>query len=241
MLGQFGSEAADLVIDPLMMDYVDFSSAESSDEVLIGLDVGAGGSDPCALVARRGDQIIYSSEWFPHGFDDYSDTASRAITLVQDLGASRLLVDANGFGAGPLALLRTSPISSKVTALMTQENCPIGDEMKFRRLRDWLWWQGRRYMRTNRVSHCIDSKKWEKLKGELSAPSYKVKDKGILQVESKDDLKSRGVRSPNLADAFLMTLFPWRLNSKTARFEEDDARRKRRLKRNSMRRGFMCV
>ena len=36
-------------------------------------------------------------------------------------------------------------------------------------------------------------------------PKYRYTSTGKLQVEAKDEMKKRGVRSPDLADAFIMT------------------------------------
>lgn len=45
----------------------------------------------------------------------------------------------------------------------------------------------------------------EALISELTTPLYSFTSSGKIVVESKDDLKKRGVRSPDLADAFLLT------------------------------------
>ena len=43
---------------------------------------------------------------------------------------------------------------------------------------------------------------------ELTAPTYTFSSTGKMVVESKADMKKRGMRSPDLADAFLLT-FAW--------------------------------
>jgi phage terminase large subunit len=40
---------------------------------------------------------------------------------------------------------------------------------------------------------------------ELTAPTYTFSSTGKMVVESKADMKKRGMRSPDLADAFLLT------------------------------------
>ncbi len=40
---------------------------------------------------------------------------------------------------------------------------------------------------------------------ELTAPTYTFTSTGKMVVESKADMKKRGLRSPDLADAFLLT------------------------------------
>ena len=48
----------------------------------------------------------------------------------------------------------------------------------------------------------------EKLKAELSTPRVDYDNAGRCKVESKKDLAKREVKSPNLADAFVMCFAP---------------------------------
>ena len=41
---------------------------------------------------------------------------------------------------------------------------------------------------------------------ELAQPKYKITSAGKLQLESKEDMKKRGVASPNVGDALALTL-----------------------------------
>src|SRR5690606_13366493 len=43
--------------------------------------------------------------------------------------------------------------------------------------------------------------------GELASPKYKFTSKGQYQLESKEEMKRRGVQSPNIADALTLTYF----------------------------------
>ena len=47
---------------------------------------------------------------------------------------------------------------------------------------------------------------WKQLRDEILAPTYKIQN-GEIRIESKDDMKKRGLRSPNLADALNLTFF----------------------------------
>ena len=51
-----------------------------------------------------------------------------------------------------------------------------------------------------------EDKAWKQLKHELLAPTYKIMS-GKVVAESKDEMKKRGLRSPNLADALNTTFF----------------------------------
>ena len=48
----------------------------------------------------------------------------------------------------------------------------------------------------------------EKLKTELSTPKRDFDNNGRVKVESKKDLAKREIKSPNLADAFVMAYAP---------------------------------
>jgi len=41
--------------------------------------------------------------------------------------------------------------------------------------------------------------------GELTAPTYRVLSDGKIQIERKDEMKKRGLASPNIADAHILT------------------------------------
>lgn len=64
----------------------------------------------------------------------------------------------------------------------------------------------------NIISLSSDCEQLEKLITELSTPRRHFDGKGKVKVESKDDLAKRDVKSPNLADAFIMA--HWRAPSK---------------------------
>jgi hypothetical protein len=69
------------------------------------------------------------------------------------------------------------------------------------RLRDELWFKGREWFQDRACSMPKD----DALIAELTAPTYSFTSTGKMVVESKADMKKRGMRSPDLADAFLLT------------------------------------
>ena len=69
------------------------------------------------------------------------------------------------------------------------------------RLRDELWWRAREWLAA-RDSKLADD---DALIAELTAPRYEIVSSGKIKIESKDEMKRRGLRSPDLADAFVLT------------------------------------
>ena len=64
-----------------------------------------------------------------------------------------------------------------------------------------LWFKGREWFQDKACSMPND----DALIAELTAPTYSFTSTGKMVVESKADMKKRGMRSPDLADAFLLT------------------------------------
>ena len=69
------------------------------------------------------------------------------------------------------------------------------------RLRDELWWKSREWLQAKdcRLEDDPD------LIGELTSPKYNFTSAGKVLIESKMEMKKRGVQSPNKADAWNLT------------------------------------
>ena len=78
---------------------------------------------------------------------------------------------------------------------------PATADQKFERLRDELWFKMKDWF-TERGCQIPPQ---EELIEELSAPRYRFLASGRFKVESKDEMKSRGIKSPDKAEAVLMT------------------------------------
>jgi hypothetical protein len=67
----------------------------------------------------------------------------------------------------------------------------------------------------------LPKEKQSQLTGELSAPKYKFTSKGQIQLEGKADMRKRGVKSPNTADALTLT-YDKGLYIETQKVKEED-------------------
>jgi hypothetical protein len=80
---------------------------------------------------------------------------------------------------------------------------PATNPKEYRRLRDELWGAMRTWLETRR------GRIWDnddnELLGELTSPKYEFTHDGKYIIEAKDRMKKRGVASPNIADAHIMT------------------------------------
>ncbi len=209
VLGDFGSGTGEVVIprksikDAFEREPFD----QSGRERVMGIDVAREGEDDSALVIRQGQTIEYAEIW--HGYDTYL-TQQKAQNLTRLWAAEgkpidAIHVDIIGFGAGVYDGLRHSGYPAR--PVRVSDAAQDSKDGVCHRLRDWLWWRGRTFFAsgTTAVKFSRQTEEGRMLFQELSTPTYAIPlDK--IKVETKDELKRRGFRSPNIADAFLLTL-----------------------------------
>lgn len=168
--------------------------------IVWGLDVARFGDDSTALAKRRGNVLLEPvREW-------------RKIDLMQVCGIvyrefretppekqpTSINVDVIGLGAGVVD--RLTELGLPVYGVNVGEAAAL-DPTRFMRLRDELWFRAKEWFDARDCTMPRD----QGLIGELTVPKYKIESSGKIKVESKDDMKKRGVKSPNKADAFCLT------------------------------------
>lgn len=162
-----------------------------------GLDVARFGEDRTALARRQRNHMAKPVEFWQG--KDTMQTAGLVKARYDEakVKPEAIYVDVIGLGAGVVD--RMKELNLPVFGINVAESPSVGD--KYNRKRDELWFKAREWFAGRDVYMCQD----DALIAELTLPSYKVTSSGKIQVESKDELKKRGVISPDLADAFCLT------------------------------------
>jgi phage terminase large subunit len=167
-----------------------------------GVDAARFGVDASVLIKRR-DRIVPEQPKSWIGLDTMQLTGQLVNEWNRISPAARprlIVIDAIGIGAGVEDRLRELEIPS--IGVNVAETPSV--ESRFRRLRDELWqacadWLGSRLV----------SLPWhERLRDDLCAPRYKFLSDGRLVVESKPEMRARGMPSPDFADALCHTFTP---------------------------------
>ena len=162
-----------------------------------GLDVSRFGDDKTVLLERRGRVVGRIEKW---GKADTMQTAGRvyAAYVKAEVKPVEVLVDVIGIGAGVVDRLRE--LGLPVVAVNVGESPSVAGGGYFN-LRAELWGEMKEWFEGRDVLIPRD----DDLIGECSVPRYKYSSNGRLQLESKEDMKKRGVKSPNVADALALT------------------------------------
>ena len=168
-----------------------------------GVDVARFGDDATALAKRRGNHLLERiPEW--RNMDGIQVTAR----IVDEFWKTpevdrpkRICVDVIGYGASVVDQLKLSKLPN-VTVVPVNVAESAANAEHCHRKRDELWWEGRKWFEARDCFIPDDPVLIE----ELTTPTYDFTAAQKVLVESKDEMKKRtGVKSPNKADAFLLT------------------------------------
>jgi phage terminase large subunit len=172
-------------------------------ERICGVDPARFGEDQTGVVIRQGSEIIHIEKWAKF---DTMYTAARVADLYKDGRFDICAVDTIGLGAGVADRLKQLIGTDKVLEVNVAER-PAARE-QFNRLRDELWWCVREFFEKRSAAFntdTIEKKMFDEILGELCSIKYAYQGNGKRKVQSKDELKKDGRRSPNLADALCLT------------------------------------
>lgn len=166
-------------------------------EPIWGLDVARFGDDRTALAKRRGNVLQEPVKSWRH-----KDVMQVAGLVVDEYRAAnpkpyRIMVDSIGIGAGVVDRLKEMGLPAQ--GVNVAERPSVKD--RYMRLRDELWFTARDWLAARDCRIPRD----DALIAELVGPHYSITSAGKVLVESKDEMKKRGVVSPDLADAFIAT------------------------------------
>ena len=179
--------------DDIIAQLVPDTGHAAGGPLALGVDVARYGPDQSVVVARRGD-IVEMVRPFPR--QDTMAMAGDLVKVIRELGAERVYVDVVGIGSGVYDRLREQGIR----ALPFHGGTPPLRETACANRRAEGYWELAQRFRTRRIRIPQDTE----LTAELSEIRYHYNSQGRLLLESKDDMRARGVPSPDRADALMM-------------------------------------
>lgn len=201
VLGEFPTEDDDTIISlSLVEDAVDREVERQDRSTVWGLDIARFGDDRSAIAKRQGNVLLEPIKWW-HGADTM-ESVSKVLrewdeTPLDDRPAA-INVDVIGIGAGVADRLRQLGLPARGVNVGEAAYDKTG---RYMRRNDELWFAAREWFLARDCAIPRD----EQLIGELTGRKYGLSPAGKLVIESKDDMKKRGLRSPDIADAFILT------------------------------------
>jgi hypothetical protein len=182
--------AADLVDSAMSRDVV----INTAEPIVYGVDVARFGSDRTVICKRQGNVVLGFRHW---SGEDLMGTVGR---IVHEAGLDKpteIMVDSIGLGGGVADRLRE--LGHNVRDVNVSESVALNQQAA--RLRDELWLSAKEWLETRAVRLPKD----DDIRAELIGPTYSFTSNGKIKVEGKSEMKRRGLRSPDLADALCLT------------------------------------
>lgn len=167
--------------------------------VVLGVDVAREGDDSTAFAVRQGRCLLWYKR-FNHL--DAMEVCSRVIHAMRQHRVDYVGIDmTGGYGAGVYDRLVELGYGSKVTGVGFAERA-IDDE-RYKNKRAEIWHTMKLWLEMG----CQMPNK-DELQQDLCSVTYKFDSTGErLQLESKAEMKKRGIKSPDLGDAIALTFF----------------------------------
>ena len=205
VLGEFPEQSEDTLIPLSAIEgaaKVSGGAVEQDDApqpTVVAVDVARFGSDRSVILVRRGGQVRPVRTF--RGLDTMKLTGL-VVDAIKEADPEDVVVDEVGIGAGVVDRLKE--LGYRVDGINVGRSAH--DPSRFANLRAEGYWNLRQLITTGEVFLPSD----KELMGELAALKYSFNSVGQLLVESKDDMRKRGVRSPDKADALMLAFLPYR-------------------------------
>lgn len=191
----FQSSTANPIIPPnLVAGAINSDFLDKTGVTVIGCDPAEYGDDRTAIVFRRGRMVSRIEVMEKKGPMEVAGTLA---ALWRDRQPDALFVDKIGIGSGIVDRLKE--LNIPVIGVNSAERAMRNDV--YANLRAEMWWTMKEWLEDQPCRLPNSSA----LMSDLSAPGYKHNSNGLKLVESKDDMRTRGIRSPDLADALALT------------------------------------
>lgn len=195
--GEFPSQAVAQFIGTDVVEGAQQRQLEFKDEgapLIFGVDIARFGDDECVIRGRQGrdGRVIRPIKW--RGMDTvYS--AGRIAQAIDLHNPEAVFIDGGGVGAGVIDILksrnyRVTEVNFGAAAREPTKYANKSAEM-WSLMKDWL------------PTAALDAD--EKLKDDLTGREYFFDKDGRTVMEKKEDMKKRGLASPDDADALALT------------------------------------
>ncbi len=203
--GRFPIQSDDALLSLAWLEAAGAPAAWSEDggPLVAGIDVAGPGEDETVLCVRQGEKILHLEAFAQ------ADSRGPVLAALQPWLHKRVAlvnVDEAGSGWYFMQHLREAlPLSVAVSGVNVGER-PTSDQAaeQYANLKAELYWSLRERFRDGTVSGLTD----RATIAQLAGLRYQHDSRGRVKIESKEDARKRGVKSPDRAEAVMLAFAP---------------------------------
>jgi hypothetical protein len=166
------------------------------DKVVIGVDVARFGTDSSAICVTEGPRVV---EITTHNREDTMQTAGRVVAAIRKYQPYEVRIDEIGIGAGVVDRLKEQKLRNIFGVNVSKA---ADDKQSYANLRAEMFDNLRKRFEEGDISIPDDPELIE----QLASIRYSYTSTGQMQIESKESMSGRGLRSPDKADALALAL-----------------------------------
>ena len=196
--GEFPASGEDQFISPVTVEDA-FKRAKYKDltaPIVIGVDPARGGMDSTVILVRQGRDIIAIKRYKG---EDTMSVVGHVIEAIEEYKPTLTVIDEGGLGYGILDRLTEQRYKVRGVNFGWKAKSPVMYQNK----RAEMWGAMKDWLKTASIP--TD----RQLKADLTGPMRKTNSSGSILLESKKEMKARGLASPDAADALCVTFaFP---------------------------------
>jgi hypothetical protein len=196
VLGEFPDEDDTAFFSQTALDKgIDCEVDEDSEiATIMGVDLARFGEDDSVIYTNQAGRLRKYSSWSKA---TSVESANRVHQAAIELGCKQVRVDGAGLG-GPVIDQLAVLANGKYTVISMMGSAASPDRTRWYNARAFNFDSLREQMVEGKIDIDPDDKD---LIDEMMMLRYKFSSLGSIQIESKDDMKSRGVKSPDNLDA----------------------------------------
>jgi hypothetical protein len=164
--------------------------------IIIGVDPARFGSDSTVIAVRQGRDIVTIKRFKG---DDTMTVVGHVIECIEEFRPALVVIDEGGVGGGIVDRLKEQRYKIRGVNFGNKSKNP----MMYGNMRAQMWGDMRNWLKSASIPND------RLLKTDLISPIMKPDSKGTIFLESKKDMRARGLASPDAADAICVTFaFP---------------------------------
>ena len=196
--GEFPLTGENQFIPPVLVDDAFKREPVSDDSApyVVGVDPARFGADSTVIAIRRGRTLVRIDR---HKGDDTMTVVGHVIEVIDEFKPALVVIDEGGLGAGVVDRLREQRYQVRGVNFGSKslKAAMYGNK------RAEMWGNMRLWLKTASIPRD------KALKSDLISPMMKPDSSGAIFLESKKDMKARGLASPDAGDALAVTFaFP---------------------------------